>query len=238
MIASDPSPARLSLFAGLDIATATDNLTAASSAEIVLLCVKPQMMPAVLEQIRPGLTENQLIVSIAAGISTDFIAQRLGAGGWRVVRVMPNTPMLVGEGATAICRGGNADAKDLARIRALFETASAVVDVDESQMDTVTAVSGSGPAYFFYLVEQMIAAGVELGLTFDQARELVYATACGAAEMLTQSPDSPQELRRKVTSPGGTTQAAIESLDADATGPSIRKAIAAAQRRGRELRGE
>lgn len=238
MIAFDPSEPRRTVFAGMGVAIADSNAEAAGAAPIVLLCVKPQMMTQALADLASGAVgEGQLVISIAAGISTGFIETHLGLGGaWRVIRAMPNTPMLVGLGATAMCRGRNAGDRDAQTARALFESAGVVIEVDEPLMDAVTAVSGSGPAYFFYLVEQMIAAGTALGLTVQDATTLVYQTASGAARMLQASPgELPAELRRRVTSPGGTTQAAIEHMEAQRVGESIRQAIAAAQRRGREL---
>jgi pyrroline-5-carboxylate reductase len=148
---------------------------------------------------------------------------------------MPNTPMLVGEGISAIARGAHAGAEDLATAREIFESAGLVIDVSEYKMNAVTALSGSGPAYFFYVVEQMIRAGTEMGLTLDEARILASKTALGAATMLAKSDESPQELRRKVTSPGGTTQAALEVMESRQVAPAIVDAIKAAERRGREL---
>lgn len=233
IIAADPSAGRLSLFAGLGV-ECTPNNTDACDASTILLCVKPQMMAAALNDLRAVVSPTQLIITIAAGVSTASIEQQLPPGS-RVVRVMPNTPMLVGEGAAAICGGRHATSADLDRARNIFETAATVVDVSEDQMDTVTAVSGSGPAYFFYLVEHMIAAATNLGLSPIQAQQLVYQTASGAAKMLAESNDSPADLRRKVTSPGGTTAAAIEVFEKSSVGKNIEDAIAAAQRRGREL---
>ena len=148
---------------------------------------------------------------------------------------MPNTPMLVGEGMVAMAAGTHATAQDMAAARRIFESAASVIEVSEDKIDAVTAVSGSGPAYFFYLVEHMIRAGGELGLTPEQSHALATRTALGAAKMLVSSSDSPQELRRKVTSPGGTTQAAIEHMQAQRLDQIIVDAIKAAQRRSREL---
>lgn len=237
LVAFDPAAGRRAAFEKLGVGVANSNAEAAATAPIVLLCVKPQMMTQALADLAAGgVNEEQLVISIAAGISTGFVETGLGVGRpWRVVRAMPNTPMLVGLGATAMCRGRNASDLDLLTARRLFEAAGVVIQVDEPLMDAVTAVSGSGPAYVFYLVEQMIAAGAALGLTVEDATKLVYQTAAGAARMLQASPDLPAELRRKVTSPGGTTQAAIEHLEQHRVGEAIRQAIAAAQRRGREL---
>jgi pyrroline-5-carboxylate reductase len=148
---------------------------------------------------------------------------------------MPNTPMLVGEGMVAVSRGANATADDVDAARRIFASAATVIELPEDKIDTVTALSGSGPAYFFYLVEQMIQAGIDLGLTPEQAHQLATRTALGAAKMLATSPDSPQELRRKVTSPGGTTHAAIAHMESQGVGPAIIEAIKAAERRGKEL---
>ena len=148
---------------------------------------------------------------------------------------MPNTPMLVGEGMVAIAAGKHASEEDMRQAAAIFQAAATVVVVGEEKIDAVTAMSGSGPAYFFYVVEQMVKAGVELGLTPEQSHLLATRTAMGAAKMLITSSDAPQELRRKVTSPGGTTQAAIMCFESLHVGPSIVEGIKAAERRGKEL---
>jgi pyrroline-5-carboxylate reductase len=236
IIASDVSPQRRELFEkDLKIRAVEDNLDAAKHSRMLLLSVKPQQMQSALEGIGRVLQRDALVISIAAGITTAFIEQHLGAGRWRVIRTMPNTPMLVGEGMVAIASGKHASADDLAAARTLFESAATVIDVTEDKLDAVTAVSGSGPAYVFYLVEQMITAGVAMGLTPEQSRTLACKTALGAGKMLVTSVDSPQELRRKVTSPGGTTQAAITHMESEKMGKIIVDALAAAQRRSKEL---
>lgn len=236
LIAADPSEARLSLFRAMGVGCTPSNSEAARSARTVMLCVKPQMMAAALTDLAPVLDEQQCLVTIAAGISTRFIESSLPAGkAWHVVRVMPNTPMLHGAGATAMCRGTHATDEDATYTRHLFESAGLVIDVAEEHMDTVTAVSGSGPAYFFYLCEHLIEAATQLGLSAAQARALVYQTATGAARMLAMEEQSPAQLRRNVTSPGGTTQAAMEIFELGGVGPTIQQAVNAAQRRGREL---
>jgi pyrroline-5-carboxylate reductase len=190
----------------------------------------------VLADIAPVLRPDVLIVSIAAGISSNFIETNLGGGRpWRVVRTMPNTPVLVGEGMVAIAAGGHATADDLATARRLFEAGATVIELPEERMDAVTAMSGSGPAYFFFLVEQMVAAGISLGLTAEQSHILATRTALGAARMLVGSSDSPQELRRKVTSPNGTTQAAIETMQARGVPEALVTAVQRAAARSREL---
>jgi pyrroline-5-carboxylate reductase len=237
IIAADVSPQRRELFEKqLGIRAVEHNADVARQSRAVLLSVKPQQMAEALAALAPAMSDQTLVISIAAGISTSFIEKHLGAGKkWRVARVMPNTPMLVGEGMSGIARGANASDEDLATVRRMFESAGDVVEVTEDKMNAVTALSGSGPAYFFLLVEQMIAAGVDMGLSAAQARQMAAKTALGAAKMLATSPDAPEELRRKVTSPGGTTHAAITHMQAQNVPQAIVDAIKAAERRGREL---
>ena len=237
MVAADVSPQRRELFAGeLKVRAVEDNAAAARDARIILLSVKPQQMAQALQGIGGVLDPWALVISIAAGISSAFIERHLGGSQpRRVIRTMPNTPMLIGEGMVGLARGAHATADDVATARRLFESAATVIEVPEDRIDAVTALSGSGPAYFFFLVEQMVRAGVEMGLTPDQAHQLATRTALGAAKMLTTSPDSPQELRRKVTSPGGTTHAAITHMEQHGLPQIIVDALKAAERRGREL---
>jgi pyrroline-5-carboxylate reductase len=237
IIAADVALQRREVFHNqLKIKAVEDNLEAARHGKIILLSVKPQHMAAALAGLGGVLGEANLIVSIAAGIGSAFIEKHLGGGKkWRVIRTMPNTPMLVGEGMVAMAAGAHASKEDLATARKLFEAAADVIELDESHIDTVTALSGSGPAYFFYLVEQMIQAGIDLGLTPEQSAQLVKKTAAGAAKMLVASSDSPAELRRKVTSPGGTTEAAIKHMAASGWPQITIDAVRAAQKRGREL---
>jgi pyrroline-5-carboxylate reductase len=237
IIAADVVPQRRAIFEQqLGITAVTDNVEAAKQARMLLLSVKPQQMPIALAGIGAAITEETLVISIAAGISTSYIQTHLGGQkSWRIVRSMPNTPMLVGEGMVALARGQHATHDDVASARHLFEAAADVIEVDESKMDTVTAVSGSGPAYFFLLIEQMIKAGIELGLTPEQASKLATKTAAGAAKMLVQSNEPPESLRKKVTSPGGTTQAAITHMESFNWPAITVDAIKAAEKRGREL---
>jgi pyrroline-5-carboxylate reductase len=239
IVASDPSPQRCGVFSGgHHIRALDDNAEVARSSRTILLSVKPQQMAEALSAIGRDLSVQTLVISIAAGINTAFIEKHLGPGvPWRVVRVMPNTPMLVGEGMSGIARGANASDQDMAIVSRLFKSAGDVIEVMEAQMNAVTALSGSGPAYFFLLVEQMIAAGVDMGLPAEHARRMAVQTAIGAAKMLATSSDDPAELRRKVTSPGGTTHAAITHMQAQNMPQTIVDAIKAAERRGRELGG-
>jgi pyrroline-5-carboxylate reductase len=236
MIAADVSAERRRLFQEeLGISAVAENAEATKGAKMILLSVKPQQMENALRALRPSLSESTLIVSIAAGVGTEKIGSYLGTGAWRIVRAMPNTPMLVGEGMVALCGSPGVSKSDKASVRQLFEAAAEVIEVQESQMDVVTAVSGSGPAYVFYLAEQMIRAGEALGLTAEQSRALSLRTIAGAAKMLTNSAESPESLRKKVTSPNGTTQAAIEHMESQHVGQSIEAAIGAAAKRSREL---
>jgi pyrroline-5-carboxylate reductase len=237
ILAADPSPQRRSLFSEqLGMRTTEDNREVARQARMLLLSVKPQQMKDVLGSIGPVLRPDALIISIAAGVSTQFIETNLGAGkNWRVIRTMPNTPMLVGEGMVALARGRHASEADAGEARRLFEAAAEVIDLSEDKLDAVTAMSGSGPAYFFYLVEQMIRAGNELGLAPEESRQLAIKTCVGAAKMLADSAEAPEVLRRKVTSPGGTTHAAISHLEQNQVGDRIVEALKAAAKRSREL---
>lgn len=237
LIAADVAEPRRLLFSQqLKIKTVADNSQAARSARILLLSVKPYQLRDVLPPIGAVLSLDTLVISIAAGVRASSIESFLGQSKpWRIVRAMPNTPMLVGEGMVAIAPGAHATPADLATARKIFAASADVIDVTEDQIDAVTAVSGSGPAYFFYFVEQMIQAGIEMGLSAEQAHRLASKTALGAAKMLLTSPDSPQELRRKVTTPNGTTHAAITHMEGAAMGQTIREAMKAAQRRSKEL---
>lgn len=237
IVVADVAPARRELFQDkLHVKAVEDNAEVARQSATILLSVKPQQSAAALAGIGAVLDPSALVISIMAGVSTQFIESSLGGGkAWRVIRTMPNTPMLVGEGVVGIAPGQHATAEDIALTRHLFEAAADVVDVSEDQIDAVTAVSGSGPAYFFYLVEQMVKAGVELGLSETQALALASKTALGAATMLVKSNDSPAELRRKVTSPGGTTEAAISHMQDKGLGAIVVDAIKAAEKRGKTL---
>jgi pyrroline-5-carboxylate reductase len=237
VIAADVSQERRDLFTDqLKIRTVTSAPSVVTTSEIVLLAVKPQQMADVLASIKGLLTPDQLLISIAAGISTTYLQSALDENARvRIVRAMPNTPMLVGKGMTGICPGRHATPDDLQKAAAIFASAGSVAQVDESHMNAVTALSGSGPAYFFFLVENMIQSGIEMGLTPEIAHQLATQTARGAAEMLCTSPDSPAELRRKVTSPGGTTQAAITHMEQNHMPQTIIAALRAAEKRGQEL---
>ena len=185
-----------------------DNNTLVDNTQVIVLSVKPQQFPDVLSEIKDNISDDKLIVSIAAGITTSKIENSLGD--IPIVRVMPNTPALIGEGAAALFANDKAKAK-LDTALAIFSSIGiAVVVEDEDLIDAVTALSGSGPAYFFLLMQEMIKTAKELGLSDDIAKDLVLQTAKGSALLAAESSDTPTELRKKVTSPGGTTQAAME----------------------------
>jgi pyrroline-5-carboxylate reductase len=186
--------------------------TEAAQADTVVLVVKPQDMPDVLTEIAPHLRPGGLVVSLAAGITTRAIEKHI-PDGIAVVRVMPNTPALVDEGMAAISAGSHCDDDHLAIAEDLLSATGRVVRVPEKQQDAVTAISGSGPAYLFFVVEAMIEAGVHLGLPRTTATELVVQTVVGSAKLLRETGTHPTVLREQVTSPGGTTAAAIRQLE-------------------------
>lgn len=218
------------------IAAHASNADAARDANIVVLAVKPQMMKTVCAGLREVTqSAHPLVVSVAAGITIAQLDDWLG-GNVAVVRCMPNTPALIGAGATGLC----ANARVTSGQRAIAQNIMDAVGLsrwidDESAMDTVTALSGSGPAYFFLLVEALEEAAVAQGLPRDAARELAAQTCLGAGRMLRESNVDAAELRRRVTSPGGTTQAALESFAADNFSDIVARAVAAAKKRGGEL---
>ncbi len=210
------------------------NREAAAKADTVALVVKPQDMGDVLDEIAPDLRPGQLLVSLAAGITTAFIESRVPEG-VAVVRVMPNTPALVDEGMAAISPGSHCDEAHLAEVEALMASTGKVLRIPEKQMDAVTAISGSGPAYIFFVVESMIEAGVHLGLPRATATELVVQTLVGSAAMLRETGTHPVVLREQVTSPGGTTASALRELEIHKVRAAFLAAMEAARNRSREL---
>jgi len=207
---------------------------AVAHADTVFLVVKPQDMAVVLEEVSSAIRPGTVVVSLAAGITTAFIEDRLPPQ-TVVIRVMPNTPSQVGEGMAAISGGTHASENHLVDVDQLMSTVGRTVQVPEEQQDAVTAVSGSGPAYFFYVIEAMIDSGVELGLSRETATNLAVQTMLGAATMLRATGTDAQELRRQVTSPNGTTAAAIAVLDQEMVAATWQKALTAARDRSREL---
>ena len=210
------------------------NREAAAKADTVALVVKPQDMGDVLDEIAAELRPGQLVVSLAAGITTAVIEARVPEG-VAVVRVMPNTPALVDEGMAAISPGSHCDDAHLAEVESLMASTGKVLRIPEKQMDAVTAISGSGPAYIFFVVESMIEAGVHLGLPRSTATELVVQTLVGSATMLRETGSHPVVLREQVTSPGGTTASALRELEVHRVRAAFLAAMEAARNRSREL---
>ncbi len=210
------------------------NTEVVEAAETIVLVVKPQDMRSVLYEISPYVSRTKLVVSLAAGITTSFLEEALDEG-VPVVRVMPNTPALVDEGMAAISPGSHCDEAHLDRAERLLAATGRVIRVPEQQQDAVTAISGSGPAYLFFVVEAMIEAGVLLGLPRDTATKLVVQTMLGSALMLRETGEHPTVLRERVTSPGGTTAAAVRELEDHKVRAAFLTAMEAARDRSREL---
>ncbi len=204
-----------------------------SRSDIVLIAVKPQNMDAVLDEISI-CGKDRLYISIAAGVKTQRLENKLG-GRSRVIRVMPNTPALVGEGISALCKGRYASKSDLKTADEIFSSVGEVVELNERYFDIVTALSASGPAYFFYLIEALIKAGVDLGLKKEIALRLASKTALGSAKLLVGSKAAPEVLRARVTSKGGTTIEAIRIFEKAKTKETIARAVRAAAARSKEL---
>ena len=207
---------------------------AAASARIVLIGVKPAMVPDLLRELAPHLAPDAIVVSLAAGVTIATFEKILGERA-SVLRSMPNTPAVVGAAVTGLAAGANASADDVALVRALFETVGSVIEVPESQIDALSTISGSGPAYFFLLVEEFTRAAVAKGFTQPEARAMAEQTFIGAAALLAASEVDPAELRRRVTSPNGTTERAIGVLQDARLDELFGRATDAALARAREM---
>jgi len=235
IIAADPDQERLSsLEEELDIRVTSNNAEAVKEATVVVLATKPQVFAQLLPGLAEALDPDALLVSIAAGISTGMIERALPAGA-RVVRTMPNTPALVGAGATAIAAGRHATNEDLALAENLFLSVGISVRVPEEQIDAVTGLSGSGPAYVFAMIEALRDAGAREGLPEETALRLASQTVFGAARLLLDEKEAPEVLRDRVTSPGGTTRAGLDALASAGFADAILGAVRAATRRSVEL---
>lgn len=210
------------------------NTDAAAAARIVLVGVKPAMVPELLREIAPALRDDAIVVSLAAGVTLGTFTDALGAD-VRTVRSMPNTPATVGRAVTGIAAGPAATAEDMALVRALFETVGAVIEVPESQIDPLSTVSGSGPAYVFLLIEELTKAASGMGFSDADARLMAEQTFIGAAALLEASGEDPAELRRRVTSPKGTTERAIAVMQEARLDDMFARATAAALARAKEL---
>ena len=233
--ASDPGAetrARVSAEHGIELFA--DNAQAVQDADVIVIAVKPQVMKAVCQDLRAHLEPHQLLISIAAGITCTSLQNWLG--NQPLVRCMPNTPALLGKGVSGLFATAAVTAEQRQQAEDLLSAVGIAVWVDtEAQIDAVTAVSGSGPAYFFLLIEAMADAGVKLGLPREVAKQLAEQTALGAAHMAVASDVDAAELRRRVTSPAGTTEAAIKSFQADGFAASVEKALSAAAHRSAEM---
>ena len=238
-VAEPRADAREALSREFGIPIFEDNAAAVAGADCVVLAVKPQVMQAVCAALAVPLRgTGPLVISIAAGVRIAQIEKLLGDG-HAIVRCMPNTPALVGAGAAGLCANGNVDAGQRALAERLLDAAGIVRWIDdEAQIDAVTALSGSGPAYFFLLVEAMEDAAVQLGLPRDTARALAAQTCLGAGHMLADGNETAAELRKRVTSPHGTTAAALDIFEQGGFRALVERALDAAQRRGAEMSAE
>ncbi|MGP4712637.1 MULTISPECIES: pyrroline-5-carboxylate reductase [unclassified Psychrobacter] len=238
-VADPSSEIRQALTAkGINTVDPTEDATSAViSADVIVLAVKPQVMKMVVSAFTEVL-DKQLIISVAAGLSTDILSAMLG-GYSNIVRAMPNTPAMIQMGATGLYASAATNDDDKQLAEAVMAASGLVMWVDsEEHMHAVTAVSGSAPAYVFYFIESMIDGAVDLGLSRKQASALAMQTMLGASKMAMDSDDAPSELRRKVTSPNGTTQAAIESMQANEIGRQIAEAMQACYQRSEALSDE
>ncbi|EKU38537.1 pyrroline-5-carboxylate reductase [Acinetobacter sp. WC-141] len=233
---SDPVEQIRQLLQEKEVHVTQDNVVAIQNADVVVLAVKPQVLANVLRPLK-GLLSDKLVISIIAGAEIQTISNLIDSD--RIVRVMPNTPALVQTGAHGIYANDVVGASDRELTSQILAATGLTIWVNsEAQIDAVTAVSGSGPAYFFYLMESMIRAGKNLGLDEKVATALTLQTALGAAQMAITSSNTPSELRKNVTSPNGTTQAALEVFDRAQISQNIQSALAAAQKRSQELAQE
>jgi pyrroline-5-carboxylate reductase len=246
IVLAERIPARGDQLAARYSVRVTEVVAAVQSADIVVIAVKPADVDAVAAEIATAAAPEQVFVSVAAGVPTGYFEAKLPAGS-AVIRVMPNAPILVGVGVTAIARGRFATAEQLKEVGALFESVGGVLTVPESQLDAVTAVSGSGPAYFFLMVEALVDAAVEVGLPRPVATDLAVQTLAGSAAMLLErmrdagkstaatEDTAPAQLRATITSPGGTTAAGLRQLERNNLREAVAAAVQAAKTRSEQL---
>ncbi|MFH0763761.1 MAG: pyrroline-5-carboxylate reductase [Candidatus Omnitrophota bacterium] len=214
-----------------------DNNAIVKYSDVIILAVKPKDFDNILKnEICCGVSKKKLLVSIAAGITTKYIESIVGKD-IPVVRVMPNMPAIIGEGISCVAPGSAATRDDIKLAKEIFSAIGDVVEVDEKHIDAVTAISGSGPAYFFYLIEALIEAAEKLGLDEKTAKKLVLKTAVGSAKLLEALKEEPRELRKRVTSKGGTTEAALKVFEKKIVKSIIHDAVQAAHKRSKELTG-
>jgi pyrroline-5-carboxylate reductase len=233
--ASDPRKERLEeLRVALGIEATQNNRDIAERCSLVVLSVKPQIMDKILREVGDQMKPGTLVVSIAAGVDTETIEESL-PDGVRVVRAMPNTPAMVGAGATAISAGKHATPEDMATAKALFDAIGITVELDESHLDAVTGLSGSGPAYIFLILEALADAGVKVGLSRRNAQRLAAQTVMGSAKMLLETDEHPGKLKDMVTSPGGTAIAGLHTLEQGGLRTTLINAVETATKRAQEL---
>lgn len=216
------------------VSVTMDNAQAARDAEVLVLSIKPQAMGKLLDQIAPSVNHTKLIISIAAGVPIEAIERKLGAGA-RIVRAMPNTPSLVGAGACALAGGEHATDEDLRTASSVFDSVGISTVVEEYLLDSVTGLSGSGPAYVFLVIEALSDAGVKVGLPRYTALQLAAQTVLGSAKLLLETGVHPGQLKDQVTSPGGTAIAGLHTLEAGGLRTTLINAVEAATKRAREL---
>ena len=234
LLASDPSAERRRVFADEIGATVlADNTELVNAAEVVVLSVKPQVLPTVAEEIAPAVGPDHLVVSIAPGITLAWLKERLSTD--RLVRVMPNTPALVGAGAAAYCRGAGADESDAALVEEMLSSVGLCAEVEEKLMDAVTGLSGSGPAYAYLAIEALSDGGVKMGLARPVATRLAAQTVLGAAKMVLETGRHPGELKDQVATPGGTTIEGIHALERAGVRRAFMDAVEAAALKCRRL---
>lgn len=235
IVCAEPrAPRREEIAQRYGVAVTGDNRAAAEACDVLVLSVKPQTMDALLEEIAPAIDHKKLVVSIAAGIPIAGIARKLGAG-VRIVRTMPNTPALVGAGATALARGAHATDADLAEVKRLFEAVGIAHVVEEHHLDAVTGLSGSGPAFVFVAIEALADGGVKVGLARPVALALAAQTVLGAAKLILETGEHPGRLKDQVTSPGGTAIAGVHALEINGVRAGLIAAVEAATKRSHEL---
>jgi pyrroline-5-carboxylate reductase len=233
--ASDPRKERLEeLHASLGIEVTQNNRDIATRCTLIVLSVKPQIMDKILREVGDQMKPGTLVVSIAAGVDTETIEESLPEG-VRVVRAMPNTPAMVGAGATAISAGKHATPEDMATAKALFDAVGITVELDETHLDAVTGLSGSGPAYIFLILEALADAGVKVGLSRRNAQRLAAQTVMGSAKMLLETDEHPGKLKDMVTSPGGTAIAGLHTLEQGGLRTTLINAVETATKRAQEL---
>ena len=235
VLATDISPARLEILKDrYGIQVGDQNLDAVSWADVIILCVKPQVINDVLAEIQASLSEKQLVISVAAGVSINRIQEIIGQT-IPLVRAMPNTPAVIQEGVTALAGCRDLSLEQLSVAQKIFESVGQVVVVDEALMDAVTGLSGSGPAYIYLAIEALIDGGVRVGLPRNIAHVLAVQTVLGAAKMAKETNEHPALLKDRVTSPGGTTIAGVQRLEEGGLRATLIDAVEAATHRSREL---